>query len=83
MSCGCTGKAARGRKLCDEAARLQAGMRAAHAAEKEIREAHGSPAHPAAQQAMRERLRWKEAFYGHLNEVEAKGTLANARKVVA
>lgn len=78
-ACGCNHKASRGRTLCPEAARLQDGMKAAHEVEKNLEREHGSPAHPEVQEATRERLRWKAAFFGHLREVER----ANARKAVA
>lgn len=72
MACGCNHKTSRGRTLCPEAKRLQDGMRAAHETEKELRAEHGSPAHPEAQQAMRDRLAWKQEFFGHLKEVERR-----------
>lgn len=70
MGCGCTGRAARGRRLCPEGQRLQEAMRAAHRAEMETAARCGSPAHPEAQEAMRERLRRKHAFFGHLRTAE-------------
>lgn len=80
LSCGCTGVAARGRKLCPYAKALKSRLDDLLDDEKLTRKLYGS-ASPERHRVMGERLKAQEAFYGHLRGNPRRSRLRSGEDV--